>query len=86
MWEWETDGENTPRKVSCQQPLTTRLFSITLSSVKRKAKGTTKVVGFKLERAISDRISEIAAREDRSRSWVIRQLLLRALAANEKTA
>lgn len=35
---------------------------------------------------LTKQVDDIAEKEDRPRSWVIRQLLLRALAQNEKTA
>lgn len=44
------------------------------------------VVGFNIEPEVRDKLDQMAKEQDRSRSWIIRQLLLRALASNEKTA
>jgi predicted transcriptional regulator len=43
-------------------------------------------MGFKAEPELREQIERLARAQDRSQSWVIRGLLLRALAANEKTA
>ncbi len=44
------------------------------------------VIGFKVDADLKEKIERLAEKEDRSQSSVIRRLLLRALAANEKTA
>jgi len=44
------------------------------------------IIGFEADRELRVRIEAEAEKLDRPRSWVIRQLLLRALAQNEKTA
>lgn len=54
--------------------------------LKKRQDRDVKVVGFEAEAALRDQLNRLAAQEERSRSWVIRRLLLRALAQNEKTA
>ena len=53
---------------------------------KKKPVRAVKVLGFEAEPALEQTLNKLAEEQDRSRSWVIRSLLLRALAANEKTA
>jgi predicted transcriptional regulator len=44
------------------------------------------MLGFEADSNLRNRIDAVARKDDRSRSWVIRQLLVRALAQQEKTA
>jgi metal-responsive CopG/Arc/MetJ family transcriptional regulator len=54
--------------------------------VDKKAAEETIRVTLDMPKQLAQKLERIQREEDRSRSWVIRQLLLRALAQNEKTA
>lgn len=51
-----------------------------------KKKAPRNIMGFEAEPELRKQIDRLAEEQDRSRSWVIRQLLLQALAANGKPA
>jgi predicted transcriptional regulator len=51
-----------------------------------KKQPLTTLLGFRAEDALVKRIQDEADRAERPKSWIIRKLLLRALAQNEKTA
>ena len=53
---------------------------------KRTPERDIKVVGFEAERPLRERIDKIAREQDRSRSWVIRQLLVKALESQREKA
>lgn len=73
--------------MSTSKALTIHYKSFNISAMKgKKPERTKKVLGFEADPVMRSQIDEIAKKEDRPRSWVIRQLLLRALASNEKTA
>jgi len=52
----------------------------------RKKEPLAIVIGFRVEPALAKKLNVAAEQHERPVSWVIRKLLLQALAANEKTA
>ena len=44
------------------------------------------IIGFRAEASLAKQLTATAEKEERPVSWVIRKLLLQALAQNEKTA
>ena len=53
---------------------------------KKKSDRDVQVLGFEAEPALREKIDQIAEEQDRSRSWVIRQLLMRALETQKEKA
>lgn len=53
---------------------------------KQKPEREKSILGFEADDALRERLDQVAHEQDRPRSWVIRQLLLRALESQEKTA
>ena len=53
---------------------------------KRKPERNVKVLGFQADAEMRTRIDQLAEEARRSRAWMIRELIVRAIAANEKTA
>jgi predicted transcriptional regulator len=54
--------------------------------VKKKLRGEREVsvIGFEAEPALREQLEKLALEQERSRSWVIRKLLLQALETNSK--
>lgn len=83
---WNADHD-TPQLFHCQEWwLTVDERSYILRIVEKKAQDDKVSVTLEMPRGLLKQIEAEARDIERPRSWVIRKLLLRALAQNEKTA